>query len=170
MIKTIISILIGLITLPLSVFATGLSVSPTRLDFEVVDGGKASQTLTVTNPTADVMVFEVYADEFEDMIMVQPESFTLESGGRKMVSISIDAKDANKSQSISTNLSVVGKPLAESKVNVGAGAKIPVTINMAPSQNSPVNKLMLIVISAAAVLAAAFYLGRRTKQTPRTKP
>jgi len=168
MIKTIIPALIGLIALPLTVSATGLSVSPTRLDFEVVDGGKASQTLTVINPTADVMVFEVYPDEFEDAIKANPESFTLESGGRKEVSISVDVSSPlflkeGVGGVKSTNLSVVGKPLAESKVNVGAGAKIPVTINMALAKNSPVNKLMLIVISSAAVLAAAFYLGRKTQ-------
>lgn len=123
--------------LALSAAASGLSITPSRLDFAVDDGKEALQTITVMNPTADVMVFEVYADEFSNVISLRPESFTLESGGRKEVSVMIDASNSplpplkirgGKGGVISTNLSIVGKALAESKVNVAAGAKLPVTI------------------------------------------
>src|SRR3989338_6472285 len=117
--------------LPGTALAAGLSVSPARLDFELSDGRKLSKNIIVINPTADVMIFEVYPDEFANIISVNPESFTLEAGSRKEVMITVNIKNIGESQNISTNISVVGKTLAESKINVATGAKIPITINIA---------------------------------------
>ena len=103
--------------------ASGLSVSPARLDFELSGNTNVAKNIVVANPTADVMIFEVYADEFQDTIIVNPESFTLESGGRKEVSVSIDSEKLKQAQTIATSLSVVGKPLAQNKVNIGGGGK-----------------------------------------------
>ena len=126
-------ITISLLILPAGVLAAGLLVSPSKLDFSLTPQSKLEQTLTIVNPTADVQVFEVYADDFTDVIKATPSSFTLESGAIKKVNILIDAKSLNVDQHLVTNLSVVGKPLAESKFSVGAGAKIPIFITVASS-------------------------------------
>lgn len=149
-------IIIGILSLlPRLVLASGLSVSPARLDFEVNDETKASKSLIVSNPTADVLIFEIYADEFAGIISAKPESFTLEAGGRKEVVINANAKNITNSPSslfgqpfgpelmvegrggkggvVSTNISVVGKALAEGKINLASGAKIPITITISPS-------------------------------------
>jgi len=144
-----------MLLVPLSALASGLSVSPARLDFSLIDDNQAQKTITVANPTADVMVFEAYPDEFADIISAYPESFTLEAGGRKEVWINIDASKIKESVNLSTNLSVISKPLAENKVNVGAGAKIPVTISTNPpikQQNLNTQYYGLVILGGLIIL------------------
>ena len=158
-------LLIACITalLPFPVLAAGLSVSPGSLDFKVVDKKTESQILVVSNPTADVLVFEVYPDEYEGLIEVKPRSFTLESGARKEVILSVDEENFHRSQSISTSLSVVGSALAEGKSNVAAGAKIPVSVSRQDPGNQPINKTPLIIIAGILAAAAAYQIGKKSR-------
>ena len=119
-----------LLALPSIVAAAGLQISPAKLEFTLPAQSALEQTLTIVNPTADVQVFEVYADDFTDIIKAAPASFTLESGAKKSVKISVDAKRLKNNQHLGANLSVVGKPLADNKFSVGTGAKIPITISV----------------------------------------
>ena len=122
--------LIGLI--PTFTSAAGIQVSPSSLEF---DDASQSQTLTIVNPTADVQIFEVSADEFKDAIIIEPKSFTLESGGQKKVSITID-NAARKDGILTTNLSVLGRPLLEERFTVNTGVKIPISIESNGNQTS----------------------------------
>ena len=159
--------LIILITLTLlipfpMVIAAGLQVSPAKLDFTVNNKSQTSQTITVVNPTTDVQVFEVYADDFANVIKAQPESFTLESGTRKTVKISVDGQNLKTNQSLATNLSVVGKPLADNKFSVGAGAKIPITITPAASAKPKTPYWVLW----CAILACLIIISVVTRRAP----
>ncbi len=145
------------------VSASGLSVSPSALNFDLNAGQSVTKTLIIANPTGDVLVFEVYADEFKNMFSISPSSFTLESGARKEVKISIDSNNINEYPLISTNLSVVGSALAEGKSNVAAGAKIPVSISGQNSPSKPINKTPLIIIGALLAAAAAYNLGKKSR-------
>ena len=169
MIKNTLILIFALFTIPTPTFATGLSVSPARLDFVLTNNHQAQKTITVINPTADVMVFEVYADEFAEIIGANPESFTLESGARKEVNIIINAKNFNESQSISTNISVVGKALAESKVNVATGAKIPITISIYPGVARPnffIQYGIIILAALVIILLLIRQIHIKNKKTP----
>ena len=192
--KIFISTLTLLLT-PVSVLAAGLSVSPGALEFKIAAGEKASQTLVVANPTADVLVFEVYPDEYEELINVTPQSFTLESGARKEVLVTVDAhsssfkkrkiltgepvepqnfKDSltlpqaqgSKNQILSTNISVIGSALAEGQNNVGAGAKVPLTISVSGDPQSPINKTPLIIFGVVVTAALAYHIGKKTSPRP----
>src|SRR5665213_3519567 len=110
--------------------AAGIQVSPSELSATVAGGKTTSLNITVVNPTADVQVYEVYADDFSSAITAIPESFTLQSGEKKVVDITIDAAMLKNQagEKLATSLSVVGKPLADNKFSIGTGVKIPITI------------------------------------------
>lgn len=191
--KKILIVTLTVFLAPLWVLAAGLSVSPGALEFKIVAGEKASQTLVVANPTADVLVFEVYPDEYEELINITPQSFTLESGARKEVLVTADAhspsfkkrkvltgepvepqnfKDSltlpqaqgSKNQILSTNISVIGSALAEGQSNVGAGAKVPLTISVSNNSQSPINKTPLIIFGVVVTAALAYHLGKKTSR------
>jgi hypothetical protein len=141
------------LTVPMFSLAAGIQVSPARMDFSVSGQKPATQNITVVNPTADVQIFEVYADDFANIITAKPSSFTLESGSKKTVSITVNPsgiKD-NIGQKFSTNISIVGKPLADNKFSVGTGVKIPLsaifsqTSAASTSKNRPILLCLLLL-------------------------
>src|SRR6185369_2173579 len=150
------------------VSAAGIQVSPAKLDFSVLPGASAAQNLIVVNPTADVQVYSVYSDDFTELFKINPASFTLEAGDKKTVSVSILPKTNN--QNIATNLSVVGKPLAEGKFNVGTGVKIPVTVTFAAAKNKfaipPSAWLALLAIALLIAVALLIKKFRKTSVPP----
>lgn len=153
---------------PLISSAAGIQVSPAKLDFTTAVGKTASQNIIVVNPTADVQVFEVYADDFSAAITADPESFTLESGSRKTVAITVDTSklDQKSGQSWATDLSVVGKPLADNKFSVGTGVKLPLTISIG-NQVSSDNKnqwLIWTLVLALLIMLLAIYNYKMAKR------
>ena len=122
-----------LILFPVLSQAAGIQVSPSKMNFTVEIGGSSVfKELVVVNPTADVQVFEVYPDEFSEIIKANPASFTLEAGARKIVIVKVDpANIEGPSKILRTNFSVLGKPLIETRLQTNTGVKIPtsVTIN-----------------------------------------
>ena len=80
--KLLLSLLLSLI-LPFLANAAGIQVFPSSLSLNVAAKGKTITSITVINPTSDVSVFEVYADDFSQNISANPSSFTLESGAKK---------------------------------------------------------------------------------------
>lgn len=114
--------------------ASGLKVDPPRLEITVKTNELISREITVTNPTSDVQLFKVYADDFSDIIKANPASFTLEAGEEKKVIITITAAGDQKTSGIlKTNLSVVARSLAETKFETNAGVKVPVSISILES-------------------------------------
>jgi len=146
--------------IPMLTFAAGIQASPARLDFSASQGRPASQNIIVVNPTADVQIFEVYSDDFTDIIKAQPQSFTLQSGESKTVKLTVTPSLAQaEGQKLSTNLSVVAKPLADNQFSVGTGVKIPLSITAAGAPQSGTARLALMVaLILFAVLAAGLGL------------
>ncbi len=156
--------------IPFLASAAGLQISPSYLNFEVVSGKETSQKIIVANPTADVQIYEITADDFSDFIKSLPKSFTLESGERKEVIITIMGQDllAQANQKITSNLSVVAKPLASDGLTVGTGAKVPIEIITLPVQktNSKYTFWVLIVIVTVifTTLLVAGFFKKKTKK------
>lgn len=154
--------------LPKSGFAAGIQVSPSKLEFSVQKGQSQSQEVTVVNPTGDVQLFEAFPDDFGDSISISPTSFTLESGARKTVTVTATPGKANLSQGeiLSTNISFVGKPLADSGVQVGTGVKLPATVSIAAKNPALADTSIWLMIGGglAAVLAAGAILFRKHKK------
>ncbi len=151
---------LGLLLFPSLALASGIKVSPEKLQFET--GGKTQRKeIVVANPTADVQLFEVYADDFSKAITANPASFTLEAGNRKTVTITVDPSKLG-SGITTTNLSVVGKPLTDSRVQINTGVKIPITISAhQPWYRKIILPIGILVIAIA--VAANFYKSRKQK-------
>jgi len=153
--KTIFFLLLALSLLPTATaFSAGIQVSPSSLEITVPDKGSATIDIAVANPTADVQLFEVYADDLSNAIKANPSSFTLEAGGRKTVTITADSGKSNnkEGQVISTDLFIISKPLSENAMSVGTGVKLPVTINIKATDSSAL-PLYQLAAALAALLA-----------------
>ncbi len=146
-------------------YALGLSVSPSNLKIESKVEEKVSKILTVENASADVSIFEVYADNFDDIITIWPTSFILESGDRRQVEVIVYSDD---SKSISTNISVISKPVTDGAFNANTGIKIPIELTVEGDisfvQASIIGALgnfnTTIVVIAIIVGVFGFVLGR----------
>ena len=128
--KKILILILVFILFPALSQAAGIQISPSKMDFMVEIGGEpVFKELVVVNPTADVQVFEVYPDEFSEIIKANPASFTLEAGARKIVIVKIDpAKIEGPSKILRTNFSILGKPLIETRLQTNTGVKIPLSV------------------------------------------
>lgn len=114
--------------LPFFAQASGIQATPPKLELQTEVGKPLQVEILVQNPSADIQVFEIYLDEFKKVIKTYPESFTLQPGEQKRITITIEALSEPKI--LSTFISVVGKPLLETKFQANAGVKIPLTITV----------------------------------------
>ncbi len=106
--------------------AIALKVQPAEIEVQASPGELSKQELQVTNPDSNIALFEVYPDNFSDIIKVSPESFILESGKSQKVSLEIKAKETGI---FSTNISIVAKPMAGQKFKANSGVKIPIQVS-----------------------------------------
>lgn len=143
-------IIILFLAIPLFTQAAGIQVSPDKLEFVLTNKKSQTQEIVVVNPTADVQLFEVFTDDYAFAIKLLPESFTLESGARRNIKVIVDP---NKLPSglLSTQVSIVGKPLSDSRVQVNTAVKIPITITQTQDKNQRlvilIGLLVLIMLS-----------------------
>ena len=147
---------------PLLVVSAGLEVSPSRVEIEAEAGKQASAELRVVNPTADVQLFEVYADDFVSLISVRPSSFTLDADSAKDVIITIDT--VGPSSIIQTNISIVAKPISQNKFQQNTGAKVPLTVNIDASKlffNKTAIRYIRYLVIAVFLLISAHWLFKR---------
>ncbi|MBI3589175.1 MAG: hypothetical protein HY093_02050 [Candidatus Liptonbacteria bacterium] len=117
---------------PVAVKAVGLQVTPSEINIQSQSGQPASAEILVKNPSPEVGLFEVYPDDFENMIFPSPASFLLESGESRSVLVKTQFREAGI---FKTNLSVVSKPLSDSSLNALGGLKIPISIEIKKPAN-----------------------------------
>lgn len=135
-----IPIILTLCLLASPVGAAGIEVSPAQIEFSFPEKmTEKTVQITVANPTADVQVFEVYADDFTQSFTIQPASFTLESGARKTLAITLKKSQlpSQANLGLAGTISIVGQPLAEGRVNVGTGIKLPFTVTLVGERSLP---------------------------------
>ncbi|OGE81317.1 MAG: hypothetical protein A2826_02045 [Candidatus Doudnabacteria bacterium RIFCSPHIGHO2_01_FULL_43_23] len=143
-------LLLIFLLIPLSAHAAGVEISPSRLHVAGQLGDEMSAEIVVSNPTADILLFDVYPDDFADSISVSPKSFTLESGERKKIQLQITAQ--NEGRLLTTNISVLAKPLAESRFSANTGIKIPLTITVASDTSDALPAWVFFVYLAMAMV------------------
>lgn len=160
------SIVIFSLVFPLFSLAAGLQISPARLDIIMGTDQQTTENIVFANPTSEVQIFEITADDFGNRIQPWPKSFTLESGARKTITIKITSEGWQKmtSQKIVTNLSVIAKPLDKENLAIGAGAKIPVEITINQTSQNNTKKLVpiIVIILGVAFLIALLKYKRRS--------
>lgn len=148
-IKTTLVVFIFLaITIP--AHAAGISVTPSRIDEHVEAHTQKDASITIYNPTNEVLIVEVYPDEFSEMIKIAPESLTLESHEESKVVIQIDAQQPGR---FATSISVVAKPLADRSLQTAAGIKVPLSVSVEAAVRQPVNVWLWAIIGIDTVLA-----------------
>ena len=155
------TIFAGLI-LPSLVLAAGLEVRPASLSIQTTGNTNAETILHIANPTADVQLFEVSADDFSDEIELRPTSFTLQSGETRDVTVSYTSTNT-ESRVESTFISVVSGPLSTNRLQANTGTKIPLTITVTPESPTPKitssnQNQTLLIMAILGILAAILSL------------
>ena len=154
-------ILLASLFIPSMVRAAGMQIYPSRLDFELKSGQQDAKTLTVTNPTADIQLFEISAEGFSQLIRTEPASFTLEPGEKKNVQVSV--KSPLSGQTIAAEVSLTGRPLKESSLLVGAGVKIPVVITSQKTEETSKNKPAILTLLTLIFIGLLYYSNKSDK-------
>ncbi|MBI5530940.1 MAG: hypothetical protein HY918_05615 [Candidatus Doudnabacteria bacterium] len=154
-------VLLTCLLIPTLAFAAGIQVYPSRMDFELKPGQQDAKFLTISNPTSDIQLFEVRAEGFSQLIRIEPASFTLESGEKKNVQISV--KSPLSGQTIAAELTLTGKPLTENSLSIGAGVKIPVIINSQESEGVSKNKPAILALMILVFIGLLYYSNKRDK-------
>jgi hypothetical protein len=123
-----------LVFIPLSFcLAVSLKVSPSEIEIKAQEGKKAEAEIIIENPGENVALFEVYPDDFSDLIKASPSSFTLEAGEKRGVILISQNKESGV---FSTYLSVKASPLAGGKLSASSGVKIPLRVVIQERQAS----------------------------------
>ena len=105
-------------------------MTPSKLTLEGQTEEKLVSEIKVGNPTNDVQIYEIYPDDFANQIKINPASFVLEAKSNKTVAITFDSA---RSGTLATNISVLSKPLLDSRFSANTGVKIPITITISQS-------------------------------------
>jgi hypothetical protein len=152
--KYLLSLMAVLLTAIPTAQASGLQVSPSRLELTAAHFSGKGQELTVANPTQEALLLQITTDEFEDLIEISQKSLVLEAGARKTVAISVNPETAvDYAQStLSTNLSIVARPLADSGVAINTGIKLPLTVSLQAGNGAKITPGSIAAL-AGAILA-----------------
>lgn len=159
-------LIIFLLLFPLVTFAGGIEVRPSKIDLNISASSPVSSDMTIINPTADVQIFEVYADDFQEIITLYPSSFTLEAGASQNVLVTVQPKDfLNTSRILNTQLSVVSSPLANSRFQANTGIKIPITVTITENESRSYHtQWLFFFFIILAGLFSVFTLLRRKRK------
>ncbi len=163
--KTLTFAIIIYSTLAHTALAAGIQVSPAKMDISVQSAAKASATITIANPTTDVQLFTIAADDFGEAITANPSSITLQAGDRHEIMIAIDGQKLPKNSGAlyATNLSVISRPLADNRVKVGTGVKIPLIVRVTDAKAPLPRGTILLGLAGVMLLVIvfAFFFGRK---------
>lgn len=107
--------------------AIGIGAKPPFLDLELKVGQSKKTKILVYNISQEAGIFQVFPDELNTWIKIEPSNFRLEAGENKEVKITVLAKDEGGK---ATNLSVLANPLDRRSFSVGPGLKIPLRLNV----------------------------------------
>jgi hypothetical protein len=110
-----------------SALAIGIGAKPSFLDLELKVGQSKEVKILVYNISQEAGIFQVFPDELNEWIKIEPNNFRLEAGENKEVKITVSAKEGGGK---AINLSVLASPLDRRSFSVGPGLKIPLRLNV----------------------------------------
>jgi len=152
--------------------AVGIAVTPSAIEFQTNTNQEKTTILIVTNSSADVSLFEAYVDTFEDLISVRPASFILESGEPKKITLTVNA---SQEQIITTDISIVSRPVTDNVFRAQGGVKIPLKVTIGGGQQQNMFSAAIsdafrgmgysILIIASVFIVLGFIFGRFTRRT-----
>jgi hypothetical protein len=167
-------VLATLLALPLTAGAVGVAVYPAEVTVTAPSDTQTTTRIKVSNPSSDVAVFEVYPDEFEPIIKINPSSFTLESSEERQVTVTISPREIGQ---LHTSLSVVGRPMASNVFQAGSGVKVPLAITVVQNTNGLASAMQTLgtspwtgVVLGLLLIGLYGYRRKRTQLTTTTSP
>lgn len=110
-----------------SALAIGIGAKPSFLDLELKVGQSKEVEILVYNISQEPGIFQVFPDELNTWIKIEPNNFRLEAGENKEVKITVLAKEEGGK---AIYLSVLANPLDRSSFSVGPGLKIPLRLDV----------------------------------------
>jgi len=110
-----------------SALAIGIGAKPSFLDLELKVGQSKEVKILVYNVSQEAGIFQVFPDELNEWIKIEPNNFRLEAGETREVKIIVSAKEGGGK---AINLSVLASPLDRRTFSVGPGLKIPLRLNV----------------------------------------
>ena len=152
-----------------SALAIGIGAKPSFLDLELKVGQSKEVKILVYNISQEAGIFQVFPDELNEWIKIEPNNFRLEAGENKEVKITVSAKEGGGK---AINLSVLASPLDRRSFSVGPGLKIPLRLNV--KEERPIflasvseafrQSLPRISVGILAIVLIGFFLLRYFKR------
>lgn len=105
---------------------------PSKIKLSSQANQKMQAKIIVKNPAPQVAMFEVYIDQFDDKIYLNPQSFILESGEKREVLLT--AKFPEPGQYL-TDISIVASPVSSLTFQAKGGVKIPIEVGVSSKDN-----------------------------------
>jgi hypothetical protein len=159
-----------------SVLAIGIGAKPSLLDLELKVGQSKEVKILVYNVSQEAGIFQVFPDELNEWIKIEPNNFRLEAGENEEIKIKILAKEEGERV---TNLSVLAIPLDRRSFSVGPGLKIPLKLNVkeeksiflaslstALSQNWPWFVIGIVIIFLIGIFLIKYFKKQKKVITP----
>ena len=110
--------------------AVGISVSPPTLELKNAANKKITGTFTVMNPSRESVVYEITNDGLLPLV-ITPITFLLEPGKRANIAIEYPPnKLTTANYRLTTQLSILGRPLTVQPTQAASGIKLPVSISV----------------------------------------
>ncbi len=154
------TLLLGLLLFPCGALASGIGVTPGRLELEAYPLVKASESVMVINTSGEQGLCQVYVEgEIKEWLSISPEEFILEPGDSQVVEVAVTPPLGARGDYEATICAVSLMPASELKV--GCGVKIPlhILVGLAPpigriaefAAGSPLVWLIIAVVLAIAI-------------------
>ncbi|MBI5220336.1 MAG: hypothetical protein HY978_00675 [Candidatus Liptonbacteria bacterium] len=114
--------------------AIGIGVTPAELEVDVslTDGG--STQMVIQNPSAEVTIFRVVPEDYEDNIKINPASFILPAGAQEKVTVRVMPIKAGR---YFTQLAVTGRALADDSFAAAGGVRVPLRFTVREDSSLP---------------------------------
>ncbi|MBZ9578498.1 hypothetical protein KJA14_01465 [Patescibacteria group bacterium] len=158
-----------------SALAIGIGAKPSFLDLELKVGQPQKTKILVYNISQEAGIFQVFSDELNEWIKIEPNSFRLEAGENKEVKIKVLAKEEGKK---ATNLSVLVASLDRRSFSVGPGLKIPLRLNVREGESIFLASLLAVfsrhlpwlIVGILVICLIGFFLLKYLKKRKKVIP
>ena len=146
--------------------AVGVSVTPSKILLNAQVNQPIKTQISIKNPSGVVGIYDVYPDEYLDIIKITPSSFTLEAGEFKTVELAIKPQT---SEIFTTNISIVAQPLSPRDFQANSGLKVPLEVRVSESTQKSVSWFRFLtftnIILGIDVILALILLGALLKKS-----
>jgi len=125
------SVIVGWLIFIGQLYAAGISVTPDKLSIQTYVKGAVERDLYIKNISSGPVIYNLYAEELNDQITIQPDFVRLEASETQRIKIGVKPKEVGV---FITNIAVVAQELDRRQFNASAGVKIPLDlrVNAAP--------------------------------------